>query len=323
VDLRGEDDGTLLHMRGTYATITAYAPRYVARQLREARLGVREQSEIASTAKAEAWFAGIQGDTERQARQEAIAREAYSKAAWFRGRETEYAVADAVHREYMEKTAPERRLAVAADAEYRNRHPAEKLEPLRSAEPEPVTDEERDAFWPGGRDPERPGAEREEAPEPHWAKDLVERLAAQQAQKEVTGAAQQSAAGPEASTEDRDAVREEPAAEAGDTRGAEQVGREQPEPEHDTPEEPGWVKELAERNARAQEKLAEREAVQVPSEDPEAEGLGMAWPGLLDRERDPLLHPAELDMRPSAGVSAETSRQAGRQAEADGPEAGG
>jgi hypothetical protein len=150
VDLRGKDDGSLLHMRDTYATITAYAPRYVARQLRETRLGVREQAEIASTAKAEAWMAGIRGDAERQARQEEIARQAYAKAAWFRARESEYAVADAVHREYMERTAPKRRLAVAADAEYRARHPEERLEPLRSAEPDAVTDVERAAFWPGG-----------------------------------------------------------------------------------------------------------------------------------------------------------------------------
>jgi conjugative relaxase-like TrwC/TraI family protein len=304
VDLRGKDDGTLLHMRATYATVTAYAPRYVARQLCEARLGVREQSEIASTAKAEAWFAAIQGDTERQARQEAIARQAYDKAAWFRARESEYAVADAVHREYMEKTAPERRLAVAADAEYRNRHPAEKLEPLRSAEPEPVTDEERDAFWPNERNPERdsdhPNAERQEATEPHWAQDLAERLAARQAEKEAEAAADPDATADRA-VQDRDARHEEP----------EPVG------------EPGWAQELTERNARAQEKLAEREAVQVPSEDPEAEGLGMAWPDLLDRERDPLLHPAELDMRPSAGVLAAANRQAGRQAEAADPEAGG
>jgi hypothetical protein len=204
----------------------------------------------------------------------------------------------------MEKTAPERRLAVAADAEYRNRHPAEKLEPLRSAESEPVTDEERDAFWPNERNPERDSgrtnAERREATEPHWAKDLAERLAARQAEKEAV-----SAAGPDATADRADQDRD--------------AGREEPEPVG----EPGWVKELAERNARAQEKLAEREAVQVPSEDPEAEGLGMAWPDLLDRERDPLLHPAELDMQPSARVLAAANRQAGRQAEAADPEAGG
>jgi conjugative relaxase-like TrwC/TraI family protein len=271
VDLRGKDDGSLLHMRDTYATITAYAPRYVARQLRECRLAVREQSEIASTAKAEAWMAGIRGDTERQARQEAIARQAYAKAAWFRDRESEYALADEVHREYMEKTAPERRLAVAADAEYRTRHPEERLELLRSTEPEAVTDAERATFWPG----EEPNAGR--------------------------------AAG---------------AAKEGSQREAEHqacVGREG----EALPAEPTWVREDAERVARAREKLAERKAVPVPSEDPEAANEGMAWPDLLDRERDPLLRPAEIGLRPSAGVLAAAWRRVEHQTEADAPEAGG
>ena len=334
MDLRGKDDGSLLHMRDTYATITAYAPRYVARQLRECRLGVREQSEIASTAKAEAWMAGIRGGTERQARQEEIARQAYAKAAWFRDRESEYALADAVHREYMEKTAPERRLAVAADAEYRNRHLGEKLEPLRSAEPEPVTDEEREAFWPGQDSAERevvrecPGGEREEAEKPHWAKDLADRLAAaREAQHEAAAADKDGQVGgqpqgnrrQEATASGPDPAGQETAAEADKPP----PGRGDHEPQPEGTEVPGWVKELAERAARAQEKLAERQAVRVPSEDPEAEGLGMAWPDLLDRERDPLLHPAELNMRPSAGVLAEAARQAGHQAEAGGPEAGG
>jgi hypothetical protein len=303
VDLRAKDDGTLLHMRDTYATITAYAPRYVARQLREARLGVREQSEIASRAKAEAWMAGIRGDTERQARQEEIAAQAYRKAGWFRARENEYAVADGVHREYMGKTAPERRLAVAADAEYRNRHPEEKLEPLRSAEPEAVTDEEREAFWPSHIAAVKDGAshenaEREEPAEPHWAANLAGQLAARHAAKEAESRGSPS----QSKAENRAAGRQQTATQEA---------------------EPPWVKELAERNARAQEKLAEREAVKIPSEDPDAADEGPAWPGLLDRERDPLLHPAEIDMRPSAGVLAEAGRQPQRQAEADGPEAGG
>src|SRR5262249_29475029 len=79
VDLRGRDDRRLLRMRDPSATTPASAPRYVPRQLRECRLAVREQSEIASTAKAEAWMAGIRGGTERQARHEEIARQAYAK----------------------------------------------------------------------------------------------------------------------------------------------------------------------------------------------------------------------------------------------------
>ena len=41
-------------------------------------------------------------------------------------------------------TAASRHLAIAADAELRRRYPGHKIEPLRSAEPVPVTDTERD-----------------------------------------------------------------------------------------------------------------------------------------------------------------------------------
>jgi hypothetical protein len=326
VDLRGKDDGSLLHMRDTYATVTADAPRYVARQLRQARLGVREQSEIASTAQAQAWFAGVRHDAQRQARQEAIAREAYAKAAWFRARESEYAVADAVYREYMEKTAPERQLAVAADAEYRTRHPDEKLQPLKSAEPEPVTEEEREAFWPGqdSTEPgdERPGGGHEQGAGPHRATDL----AARQARKEAGAAGRDGRAGRrEAAAAGRSVERHVPplAAEVGQPPPELPPRHGESNPERAWAREPGWVKDLAERLARAKEKLAEREALPLPSEDPEAGFLGMAWPDLLDRERDPLLHPAELHIRPSAGVLAEAGRQASRQGEAGGFEAGG
>jgi hypothetical protein len=97
----------------------------------------------------------------------------------------------------------------------------------------------------------------------------------------------------------------------------------QPEPEHwgavgledeVLPAEPSWARQDAERVARAREKLAEREAVTVPAEDPEAQDEGLAWPDLLDRERDPLLLPAEMDLRLSAGVLAAVTRRAERQA---------
>jgi hypothetical protein len=40
-------------------------------------------------------------------------------------------------------TEQPRRLAISADNELRRRHPGARLEPLRSAEPEPVTDAEQ------------------------------------------------------------------------------------------------------------------------------------------------------------------------------------
>jgi hypothetical protein len=45
--------------------------------------------------------------------------------------------------EWEQATARSRQLAVAADAELRRRYPDRKIEPLRSAEPAPVSDVER------------------------------------------------------------------------------------------------------------------------------------------------------------------------------------
>jgi hypothetical protein len=44
---------------------------------------------------------------------------------------------------WEQATADRRRLAVAADAELRNRHPRQHFPPLRSAEPEPLTETQR------------------------------------------------------------------------------------------------------------------------------------------------------------------------------------
>lgn len=46
--------------------------------------------------------------------------------------------------DWEQAAAGSRHLAIAADAKLRRRHPGQKLEPLRSTEPVPVTDVERD-----------------------------------------------------------------------------------------------------------------------------------------------------------------------------------
>ena len=46
--------------------------------------------------------------------------------------------------DWEQATAGALRLAIAADAELRRRHPYQKIEPLRSAEPAPVGDAERE-----------------------------------------------------------------------------------------------------------------------------------------------------------------------------------
>ena len=50
--------------------------------------------------------------------------------------------------EWEHATARSRHLAIAADAELRRRHPDQKIEPLRSAEPAPVSDTEREQLHP-------------------------------------------------------------------------------------------------------------------------------------------------------------------------------
>jgi hypothetical protein len=70
----------------------------------------------------------------------------------------------ATRREWEHSTERARRLALAADAEFRRRHPGQQLEPLRSAEPR-VTEDDR------GQLALTPGAETHETPE--WITQLA------------------------------------------------------------------------------------------------------------------------------------------------------
>jgi hypothetical protein len=62
----------------------------------------------------------------------------------YRQREMIFAQTMADRQEWEHATAHSRRLAVAADAELRRRHPSHKIEPLRSAEPAPVSGRQND-----------------------------------------------------------------------------------------------------------------------------------------------------------------------------------
>jgi hypothetical protein len=61
-------------------------------------------------------------------------------------RETVFAGVMDDRRAWEQATAGQRRMAVAADAELRCRHPRQRFRPLRSAEPEPISDTQRDAL---------------------------------------------------------------------------------------------------------------------------------------------------------------------------------
>ena len=143
-DVRAMRDGRLWLIRDTYAAETAWAPRHVGRELRLARLGAANADLSAIRAAAEADAARKAGDHARAERHEELAASYQAMADYYRQQETIFAQTMADRRDWEHATAHSRRLAVAADAELRRRHPDLRIEPLQSAEPVPVSDIDRD-----------------------------------------------------------------------------------------------------------------------------------------------------------------------------------
>ena len=123
-----------------YAAQTAWAPRHAGKELRLARLGAFDAALGAIRADAEADAARKAGDHDRAARHEHLAASYRALRDHYQQREQAFAQAMADRQEWEQATAGSRRLAIAADAELRRRHPDGKIEPLRSAEPAPVSD---------------------------------------------------------------------------------------------------------------------------------------------------------------------------------------
>ena len=74
VDVRGEPDGRLLLMRGTYETETAWAPRWVGNELRQVRAGAERAAQDAVRAEAEAKLARERGQHDVAERHEILGR---------------------------------------------------------------------------------------------------------------------------------------------------------------------------------------------------------------------------------------------------------
>jgi hypothetical protein len=142
VDLRGLPDGSLLHMRASYKTETAWAPRHVGRELEQIRISADDASLAAIRAIAEERIARQRGQHDIAERHGTLARSHAAMEALCRRHETELKHTMDIRREWEHATDPARRLAIAADAELRRRHPGQRFEPLRSAEPI-VSNEER------------------------------------------------------------------------------------------------------------------------------------------------------------------------------------
>jgi hypothetical protein len=143
-DIRGMPDGRLWLIRDTYATETRWAPRHVGKELRLARLGAHNAGRDATRAEAEAEAARKHGNHERADRHQFWAAAYQAMGRRYREQEATLAATMEDRHEWEHATGHSRHLAVAADAELRRRHPDQRIEPLRSAEPAPVSETERE-----------------------------------------------------------------------------------------------------------------------------------------------------------------------------------
>ena len=142
-DVRALPDGRLWLLRDSYATQTAWAPRHTGKDLRLARLAALDASLSAIRADAETAAARKAGDHDRAARHEDLGTSYRTLRDFYQQREQAFAQAMARRQDWEQATAQSRQLAIAADAELRRRRSGQTIEPLRSAEPAPASDAER------------------------------------------------------------------------------------------------------------------------------------------------------------------------------------
>jgi AAA domain-containing protein len=218
-DVRSMPDGLLLHLRDTYPIETAWAPQWVGDELRQVRAAAWDARLAGLRASAEAAAAGQRGDHHQAAREQHLADSYQALHEAYRQRETVFAASMADRADWDRATMQQRHLAVAADAELRRRHPGEPYPPLRSAEPEPVTSDQR--------------------------KELTMTVGEQ---PRVTGQ---------------------------------------------------WVKDLAAARRTFADRLADRQSLKMPSQDPDYRDLGQAFPPWPGPGRDAILQPAKPEIRPS------------------------
>jgi hypothetical protein len=141
-------DGRLWLVRDAYAAETAWAPPYVGRELRLARLGTVDAALGTIRAVAEATAARKVGDHDRAGRHETLAASYRALRDHYQRREQILTQAVTDRQDWEHATARTRHLAIAADAELRRRHPGQKIEPLRSAEPAHASDTGREQLHP-------------------------------------------------------------------------------------------------------------------------------------------------------------------------------
>jgi hypothetical protein len=147
-DVRTMPDGRLWLLRDTYGAETAWAPRHAGKELRLARLGAFDTGLGAIRATAEAATARKTGNRGAVERHETLAASYRVLHEAYQQREHALTQAMTDRQDWEQATAGSRHLAIEADVELRRRHPAQKIESLRSAEPVSLTHNERDGKLP-------------------------------------------------------------------------------------------------------------------------------------------------------------------------------
>ena len=143
-DVRGLPDGTLLHLRDTYpprprgppGTSATSSARSAPPPGRPAWPPCAPPPTPAPPPSA--------ATTTRPTRKRELAASYQALQDAYRQREDVFAAVMADRADWDAATRHQRHLAVAADAELRRRHPAQHYPPLRSAEPGPLTQDQRD-----------------------------------------------------------------------------------------------------------------------------------------------------------------------------------
>jgi len=167
-DLRGLSDGQLLMRRDSYAAETAWAPRWVSAELQAARqcAADAERDAVLSAARAEA--ARKQEEHDQAQLHEGKAWLSRTMAERHRSNEERFARTMEARRDWEETTRQARHDALAAHSEYIRRHPDTDLPPLKSAEPDRLSEEEQAQLH-------QPAEEYES---PAWLAEMAERTRA-------------------------------------------------------------------------------------------------------------------------------------------------
>jgi hypothetical protein len=219
-DVRGMADGMLWHLRDTYPIETAWAPQYVGDELRQVRAAAWEARLAGLRANAEARTAQQHGNHAEAARQRDLASSYQALHEAYLQREEVFAATMADRADWDKATVQQRHLAVAADAELRRRRPGQHYPPLRSAEPDPATDSQREKLTVTAGEQTREWGQR--------------------------------------------------------------------------------IKDLAASHRTFADRLADRQSLAIPSEDPDYSDLGQAFPSWTGLGNEPILQPPKPEIRPSA-----------------------